>query len=123
MAAVDAVVRRMFVTMPEALQALMSRDPKVAELEAKFCGLRPVLQAEPFTAIVRSISAQQVNLNWATTTRRRLAEGYGRRYTLGSHEVMALEPEHLASARVEDLRALQFIRHANRSMSLAWPRL
>lgn len=107
-AAVDAVVRRMFVMAPADLETLMSRDPRIAELEARFRGLRPVLQPELFTAIVRSITAQQVNLKWATTTRRRLAECYGCRYMLGSHEVMALEPDRLASASVEDLRALQF---------------
>ncbi len=85
----------------------MSHDSKIAELETHFRGLRPVLQAEPFTAIVRSITAQQVNLKWAATTRRRLAECYGRRYVLGSHEVIALEPERLATAKVEELRALQ----------------
>jgi DNA-3-methyladenine glycosylase II len=106
--AIEAAVRRMFITAPEALETLMAHDPHIAALEANFRGLRPVLQAEPFTAIVRSITAQQVNLRWAATTRRRLVEGYGCRYVLGSHEVMALEPERLASARVEDLRALQF---------------
>ncbi len=107
-AAVDAVVRHMFVTAPEALETLVSNDRRIAELDSHFRGLRPVLQAEPFTAIVRSITAQQVNLKWAATTRRRLAESYGRRYALGSHDVIALEPERLASARVEDLRALQW---------------
>jgi DNA-3-methyladenine glycosylase II len=107
-AAVEAVVRRMFITAPSALETLVLCDPRIAELDAQFRGLRPVLQAEPFTAIVRSITAQQVNLKWAATTRRRLAECYGRRYALGSHEVIALEPERLASARIEDLRVLQF---------------
>ena len=107
-AEVEAVVRQMFVTAPAALETLISHDPHIAELETHFRGLRPVLQAEPFTAIVRSITAQQVNLKWAATTRRRLAEGYGRRCALGAHEVAALEPERLASASVEDLRALQF---------------
>ena len=107
-AAVGEAARRMFVTAPAALEALMAQDARIAELENRFRGLRPVLQAEPFTAIVRSITAQQVNLKWAATTRRRLAEAYGRRYTLGSHDVIALEPERLASARVDDLRALQW---------------
>lgn len=107
-AAVEAVVRRMFITAPVALETLVLCDPRIAELDAQFRGLRPVLQAEPFTAIVRSITAQQVNLKWAATIRRRLAECYGRRYALGLHEVLALEPERLASARVEDLRVLQF---------------
>jgi len=107
-AVVAAVVRRMFVTAPAALERLITSDPHIAELEMRFRGLRPVLQAEPFTAIVRSITAQQVNLKWAATTRRRVAEAYGRRYALGSHEVIALDPVRLASARVEALRALQW---------------
>ena len=107
-AAIGDIARRMFVTAPTALEALTAQDARIAELERRFRGLRPVLQAEPFTAIVRSITAQQVNLRWAATTRRRLAEAYGRRYTLGAHDVIALEPERLASARVDDLRALQW---------------
>ena len=106
-AAVEAAVKRMFITAPEALETLMARDPRIAALETNFRGLRPVLQAEPFTAIVRSITAQQINLRWAATIRRRLAECYGCRYGLGSYEVIALDPECLASATVEDLRALQ----------------
>jgi DNA-3-methyladenine glycosylase II len=105
-AAIAAAVKRMFITAPEALKTLIAHDARIAALEANFRGLRPVLQAEPFTAIVRSITAQQVNLRWAATTRRRLAECYGRRYVLGSHEVIALEPERLALVRVEDLRAV-----------------
>jgi DNA-3-methyladenine glycosylase II len=115
-AAVDAVVRRMLITAPGALETLVSRDPRIAELEARFRGLRPVWQAEPFAAIVRSITAQQVNLKWATTTRRRLAEAYGQGYRLGSYEVMALAPERLASARVEDLRALQLTTRKSESL-------
>ncbi len=106
--AIETIARQMFVTAPASLTTLVQCDPDIAELDARFRGLRPVLQAEPFTAIVRSITAQQVNLTWATTTRRRLAEMYGSRHELGSHSVIALEPERLAAARVEDLRALQW---------------
>jgi DNA-3-methyladenine glycosylase II len=98
----------MFVTAPAALDALVAVDLVVAQLETRFRGLRPVLQSELFAALIRSISAQQVNLQWATTLRRRLAETFGQCHVLGAHEVISLEPEPLASATVADLRALQF---------------
>lgn len=106
--AVQAVVERMFVTAPESLQALMTHDPIIAELESRFRGVRPVVQCNPFTALIRSISAQQVNLNWATTVRRRLAETFGQRLMFGDFEVLSLGPESLAEAEVATLRELQF---------------
>jgi DNA-3-methyladenine glycosylase II len=105
---VQQVVQRMFVTAPEPLAALMAADPRIAQLETQFRGVRPVLQLDPFAAIIRSISAQQVNLRWAATVRRRLVETYGRPLTLGLHQVFVLEPHRLATATVAELRALQF---------------
>jgi DNA-3-methyladenine glycosylase II len=98
----------MSVTAPQPLAALMAADPRVAQLEQRFAGVRPVLQLDPFAAIVRSISAQQVNLRWAATVRRRLVETYGRRHTFGPYQVFTLEPQRLARASVDELRALQF---------------
>ncbi len=80
----------------------------IADLESRFCGVRPVLQSELLTALIRSISAQQVNLRWAATTRCRLAEAFGQPHTLGPYQVISLEAERLATATVADLRALQF---------------
>jgi DNA-3-methyladenine glycosylase II len=98
----------MFVTAPEALRTLTRSDPVLAHFDIRFPGVRPVLQAEFFTALVRSISAQQVNLRWAATTRRRLAEAFGRTYTLGPYQVIHLDVERLAVAETAELRALQF---------------
>lgn len=106
--AVRQVVRGMFVQAPQALAALMATDPAVAYLERQYRGVRPVLQTDPFIALVRSISAQQVNLRWAATTRRRLVEAFGRRHTLGAYEVCSLDANRLASSAAADLRALQF---------------
>jgi DNA-3-methyladenine glycosylase II len=105
---VQQVVQRMFVTAPQPLAALMAVDPQIAQLESRFAGVRPVLQLDPFAAVVRSISAQQVNLRWAATVRRRLVETYGRPHTLGPHRVFTLEPHRLVQASVDELRALQF---------------
>jgi DNA-3-methyladenine glycosylase II len=105
---VAPLVRTMFVTAPEALARLMATDPIIARLEARYRGVRPVLQTDPLTALIRAISAQQVNLVWATTTRRRLAQAYGQQHRIGAHHVYSLEATHLATAGVADLRALQF---------------
>ena len=106
--AVAAVTRGMFVTATEPFATLVATDPVIAGLDRRFPGVRPVLQTDLLTALIRSISAQQVNLTWAATTRRRLAEAFGTRHALGQHEVCSLEAERLAAARVGELRDLQF---------------
>lgn len=108
-APVEAALRATFVQAPaEDYAALLRADPVVAAFDARYPGLRPVRQFDLFTALVRCISAQQVNLRWATTTRRRLAEAFGERHIIGAHEVYGLRAERLAEASVADLRALQF---------------
>ena len=105
--AVEHTVRTMFVTAPGPLAELLAIDPVIAGLEARYPGLRPVLQLDPLTALIRAISAQQVNLRWATTTRRRLAEAFGCQHALGSHEVFSLDAARLAAVDVMAVRALQ----------------
>jgi DNA-3-methyladenine glycosylase II len=98
----------MFVQAPDgALAQLAARDPVIARLDAAWQGIRPIVQTDGVAAIVRSISAQQVNLTWAVTTRRRLALLAGRRHIFGPHEVYSLDAERLAEMTVEQLRALQ----------------
>src|SRR5262245_20499879 len=97
----------MLVTAPEPLAELRDIDPVIARLDRRYPGLRPVLQADFLTALIRAISAQQVNLQWATTTRRRLAEAFGCQHTLGSYQVFSLAAERLAAVDVASLRALQ----------------
>jgi DNA-3-methyladenine glycosylase II len=106
--AVAQVLRTMFVTAPGPLARLIEVDPVIARLEARYRGVRPVLQPDLLTALVRSISAQQVNLRWAATTRRRLAEAFGYRHTVGEHQVFSLQAERLARAGVDAIRGLQF---------------
>src|SRR5947209_4948209 len=106
--AVEPTVRAMFVTAPDPLAALTALDPVIARLEARYAGLRPVLQSDLLTALIRAISAQQVNLRWATITRRRLAEAFGYQHTFGTHQVFSLDATRLAAADVTTLRTLQF---------------
>ncbi len=107
-APVEAALRATFMQAPAEYAALLRADAVVATLDARYPGLRPARQFDLFTALVRCISAQQVNLRWATTTRRRLAEAFGERHSIGAHEVYSLSAERLAGASVADLRALQF---------------
>jgi 3-methyladenine DNA glycosylase/8-oxoguanine DNA glycosylase len=82
----------------------------------KFPGIRQVRQFDLFYGLVRAISAQQVNLRWAATLRRRLAEAYGERLRVGDDFVCSLRPEAVAAARTQDLRALQFTNHKAESI-------
>lgn len=106
--AIRAVVASTFVPEPPAYAGLLRSDPVLAELGARFPGMRQIRQLDLFTALVRAISAQQVNLRWAVTTRRRLAEAFGQRHTVGGETVFSLEPEAIARVDPTDIRALQF---------------
>jgi DNA-3-methyladenine glycosylase II len=109
-----------FVTAPEALAELAAADPVVARIAARFPGVGPVLQPDLLTAVVRSISAQQITLRFAAVLRGRLARRYGHRHQVQvpsplsdpagplDGEVWSLDPARLAGAEVADLRELQF---------------
>lgn len=106
-AAVGRAVRQTLLTDRSALAALAAADEPVARLARRYPGLVPVLFGDPFTALIRSISAQQVNLRWAATIRARIALRYGTRHEIGAWEVWSLHPASLAEARPDDLRELQ----------------
>ncbi|MGI9148405.1 MAG: DNA-3-methyladenine glycosylase family protein [Chloroflexota bacterium] len=102
------VVERTFVLAPPDYPELLERDVVLARLDAQFHGIRQIRQLDLFTAFIRCISAQQVNLRWAVTTRRRLAEAFGQPHAVAGQVVYSLNPERLASADPADIRALQF---------------
>jgi DNA-3-methyladenine glycosylase II len=104
-AAVSAM-QGMFVQAP-GLVTLARRDPVVRALEARFRGVRPVLQFDLLPSLVRSITAQQINLRWAAVVRSRLAATYGTEHQVAGASVWSLDPDRLAEAGVSDLRALQ----------------
>ena len=119
-AAAGRVLAGAFPTAPEALAALTAADPVVARIAARFPGVGPVLQPDLLTAVVRSISAQQITLRFAAVLRGRLARRYGHRHQVPvprppgdpagrqPAEVWSLDPERLAGAEVAGLRELQF---------------
>ncbi len=106
-----AAVGESFIMPARGFSALLKRDPLLARLNRNFPGIRQVRQFDLFYGLLRAISAQQINLPWASTLRRRLAESFGKRLLVGSDFVYSLRPEHLAGVRLEDLRALQFSTH------------
>ena len=103
-----AAVRALVITAPEPLAALRCRDPLIDRLELLRPGVRQVLYPDLLSSLIRAISAQQVNLRWAATTRRRLAELVGTVHRVDGMEVRSIEADRLAATPVADLRALQF---------------
>jgi DNA-3-methyladenine glycosylase II len=101
-------VRATFVPPTREFGALRRADPLIARLAARYRGFRPVLQLDLLGALVRCISAQQVNLRWAAETRRRLAERFGDRHTVGGATVYSLSADRLSNTSVAEIRALQF---------------
>jgi DNA-3-methyladenine glycosylase II len=106
-AAVQAV-QTMFVDATAALAKLGAADPVIGRLAARFPGLYTVRSLDPLGALVASVTAQQVNLNFATSVRRDLLAQLGQRIPIGGEYVLALEPASLAAASVEQLMALRF---------------
>jgi DNA-3-methyladenine glycosylase II len=105
---VRRVVADTFMPAPADFARLLHEDPVIARLDGLFPGVRQIRQLDVFTALVRCISAQQVNLRWAVTTRRRLAEAFGKRYDIAGQQVYALDPRRIASVDPVEIRALQF---------------
>jgi DNA-3-methyladenine glycosylase II len=114
--AVEAYLTGLFLGDAHALAELAARDEAVAALVRRRAPMRGVRATDPFTSLVRAITAQQVNLAWATTTRARLAERYGTVHRLEGREVRELAPERMASATVEDMRGLQLTEAKGRAL-------
>ena len=106
--AIADAVRSAFLPLTSEFDALCRIDPVIARLNQSHRGFRPVMQSDLLGALVRCISAQQVNLKWASTVRSRLAESFGRKHRVAGHVVYSLDPERLAGLTIADIRALQF---------------
>jgi DNA-3-methyladenine glycosylase II len=105
---IECIVRAMFVIPPPQFSDLKLRDPVIAALDARYPAVRSVRQSNLFGALLRCISTQQVNLRWAATCRRRLAETFGRPHRVNSNLVYSLDPARIATLEISDIRALQF---------------
>jgi DNA-3-methyladenine glycosylase II len=88
---------------------LAKADPALGPLVEPLYGLRPTLSPTPLEMLVGSITAQQVNLSFAFTCRARLVRRWGTPVRVAGTELYAFpEATALASARVSELRALQY---------------
>jgi DNA-3-methyladenine glycosylase II len=103
----EAAVASTFLPGSPAWPALVAADPALARAEAVAPGVRSLRYPDPLRALVRAVTAQQVNLPFATTLRRRLAEAYGVEHRVGEGAVRRLDVDRLAEAEVSELRALQ----------------
>ncbi len=84
-------------------------DPVLRRLTQQYRGFRPTLAADLFEMMVTSISAQQINLQFAFTVRSRLVRRYGEQLQHSSETYFAFPtPEKLSRVHVSSLRALQF---------------
>lgn len=93
----------------DPLESLAREDPAVGRELAIRPGYRPPLEPDLLTSLVTSITAQQVNLTWAATTRRRLIERYGTPHVLGDQRLWCFPAAAtLAAVDPADLRAMQF---------------
>jgi DNA-3-methyladenine glycosylase II len=96
-------------------------DPVLAPLIPRLYGLRPTLSPRAFEMLVGAVCAQQVNLTFAFTVRRRLVQRFGTPVRVDGQTVYAFpEPAVLARAKVAELRGMQFtVRKAEYIVGLA----
>ena len=84
-------------------------DPTLAQIIARCYGMHPLRAPTLFEALVTSISAQQVNLTFATTTRSRLIKRFGPAMTVAGKMFYGFPtPQGLAEASLQELRDMQF---------------
>lgn len=109
-AALAHMQHRLAASLPfPPLAKLARRDPVIRKALAARPGYRPPMTSDLTESLVTSITAQQVNLTWATTTRRRLVERYGRRRRFAGRMLWEFpKAADLAGAKHADIRALQF---------------
>jgi DNA-3-methyladenine glycosylase II len=107
LATAAAAAAVMVEPLPPSWDQLLSRDRGLRELHSRYAGMRAVRTLDPFVALVHAISAQQVNLRWAATTRSRVAVHYGDEVAVGATSLRVIDVRRLAAAEVADLRALQ----------------
>jgi DNA-3-methyladenine glycosylase II len=119
-AAVEAALRKTFTPRPRLFAELLEQDAVLAPLDQRFAGLAAVRSFDVFASLVRCISAQQINLKWAATIRRRLAESYGSRHEVDGAFVYSLRPAEIAKADPAAIRELQFtVRKAESVIGIA----
>jgi 3-methyladenine DNA glycosylase/8-oxoguanine DNA glycosylase len=104
---IEAALLR-FLGLPfdlEPFRAWAAGDEVLGPLAGGLAGYRPVLQIDPFEALVTSITAQQVSLQSAAAIRSRFVERYGERH---EHAWAFPARERVATASETELVGLGF---------------
>jgi len=87
----------------------VSGKNKLAPVIRKFRGLKPILTPSVYESAAWAIMGQQVNLSFAYTLKKRIADKYGRIINLDGRAYQLFPgPEAIAGARIAQLRAMQF---------------
>ena len=109
-AALEDLKWRLSESIPRGpIENLTSSDEILGSAYRIRPGYRPPLETDPFVSLVTSVSAQQVNLRWALTTRTRLIHEFSQPTEFAGRRLWPFpRPEQLAEAAVAQLRELQF---------------
>jgi DNA-3-methyladenine glycosylase II len=92
---------------------LAANDRLLSPLAQHFLGLKPPRFPSVFEALLNAFACQQVSLDVGIVLLNRLTATFGRKFDEGQPTFSAFpEPEALASASVERVRALGFRRRA-----------
>ncbi len=96
---------------PAPFLRVASRDAVLGSIVGDHPGLRPLLVADAYEALVFAIVGQQVNIAFARKMKLALIEQYGQRETIAGREVLLLPtPERIAALDPVELRQIQFSR-------------
>lgn len=113
-----ALARHVFSTDDDVagFVAMAATDPVFHQVVQRYIGLRPVLIADPFEALVWAIIGQQINIGFAGTLKRRLVERFGS-VLQAEGESLPVFPTPATLAALEherDLLPIQFSRQKSR---------
>lgn len=112
--AVMARLRRLFDldARPDAICAVLGRDPALARSVAARPGLRLPGSFDAFELAVRAVLGQQVSVSGATTLAARLVKAFGEPVAPSRHGLTHLFPtaERIAAATVSEVASLGIIR-------------
>ncbi len=106
-------IRRTFLLDedPSAFQAVVAADPVVSAVLAPYRGLRPVLIADPYEALIWAIIGQQINVSFARKLKIALSLLCGGALEVGDERFPLLpSPETVAALDPAALQGLQFSR-------------